>query len=131
MIRESDEECLVLIASIRDRAGETAGLAMRSETERLLFNLEARIAEAEGWRTERGEFRAESSRLHAKEAERLSEIGELRRMLAKAGEQIIALTGERDRAFAELEEARRLIEAMYVTKEVQPRGMQMSLVSGP
>lgn len=49
MTRESDEECLALIASIRDRAraGSTAGIAMRSEVERLLGNLEARIVESE------------------------------------------------------------------------------------
>ncbi len=43
MIRESDEECLKLIATIRARKGETEGLCLRSETERLLGNLEARI----------------------------------------------------------------------------------------
>jgi hypothetical protein len=34
MTRESDEECLALIATIRARKGETAGIALPSETER-------------------------------------------------------------------------------------------------
>jgi hypothetical protein len=45
MNRESDEECLKLIAEIRARMGEAAGLATGHEIARLLGNLEARIWE--------------------------------------------------------------------------------------
>jgi hypothetical protein len=104
MNRESDEECLALIASIRARAPLGAARSLRqSDIERLIDNLEARIAE----------------------------------------NQIVALIGERDRAqeendrlHAKVEEVGRQLDgrqlkAMYVAKEVKPRGMKVNLVSGP
>lgn len=46
MIRETDEECLLLIATIRDRTNTVGGLyGTNSEVVRLMGNLEARIAE--------------------------------------------------------------------------------------
>lgn len=97
MTRESDEECLALIATIRARAGATAGLAMRSETERLLDNLEARVeegaavegalplrdAEIRALRAERDNYRAETTRL--------------RGQLADLGTEFVKLTGEVER----------------------------------
>ena len=46
MTRESDADCLSLIAEIRARMGESAGLATGHEIARLLGNLEARIRES-------------------------------------------------------------------------------------
>jgi len=104
MIRESDEECLALIATIRDRAqrlvidGTHARMyGTHSETERLLGNLEARIADL--------------ARLHSRDSRELRELADicaerdgyrtenarLRGQLAELGHEFVKLTGEIER----------------------------------
>jgi hypothetical protein len=65
MIRESDEECLALIAAIKDRVGdEDFPRLAHSEVARLLGNLEARIKEAAEWVGERSALWAALDRLN-------------------------------------------------------------------
>jgi hypothetical protein len=80
MNRESDEECLKLIAEVRARV--YAGIPTPTQVERLLGNLEARIREREG-------------ALHY--APCVEEIGSLRVQLADLGIEFVKLTGEVER----------------------------------
>jgi len=97
--RESDEACLELIASIRDKS-LNAGF---DETERLLVNLEARIEEAVGrepsvvshaacWQLV-GEIRIDKEVCQAENAR-------LRGQLADLGTEFVKLTGEVERLHA-------------------------------
>ena len=104
MIRESDEECLTLIASMRER--EDLGFDFQpSDVASLLGNLEARIAEASAvdgalplrdaeirdLRAERDGYSSENLRLHAQLAaagKQLEHLGpEVVRYRMKSGEQ--------------------------------------------
>lgn len=94
MNRESDEECLKLIASIRDRAAARVSGPIRDlyassdQLERLLDNLEARIEEL--------------VRLHSRDGQTLRELA--------------AICAERDSLRSELAGAREKIERLRPRK---------------
>jgi hypothetical protein len=106
MTRESDEACLALIATIRDRAqrlvidGTHAQMyGTHSETERLLDNLEARISQMSreigftlhaGCRRMVDEMRIDREVCQAENAR-------LRVQLADLGTEFVTLTGEVER----------------------------------
>jgi len=94
MIRESDEECLALIATIRKRGGTPDGgiVAWWREYERLLDNLEARIEEGV-----HPDCLREKDRL-------VQENLRLRGQLAELGTEFVKLTGEIERLHTECEE---------------------------
>jgi hypothetical protein len=89
MIRESDEACLALIATIRDHGRLPP---MRAETDRLLDNLEARIEEGV-----HPDCLREKDRL-------VQENLRLRGQLAELGTEFVKLTGEIERLHTECEE---------------------------
>jgi hypothetical protein len=130
--RESDEECLALIATIRDRAqrlvidGTHAQMyGTHSETERLLGNLEARIEEAVGrepsvvshaacWQLV-GEIRIDKEVCQAENAR-------LRGQLADLGTEFVKLTGEVERLQTECEEKEivRSCSSLHAPKDAEP-----------
>jgi hypothetical protein len=119
--RESDEACLELIASIRDKS-LNAGF---DETERLLVNLEARIEEAVGrepsvvshaacWQLV-GEIRIDKEVCQAENAR-------LRGQLADLGTEFVKLTGEVERLQTECEEKEivRSCSSLHAPKDAEP-----------
>jgi hypothetical protein len=95
MTRESDEECLALIATIRERAG----MPFPHEVNRLLGNLEARIAEIDAVEKHHADCKRTIGDLRA-------ERDSLRSELAGAREKIERLREGECKAQAAREQAR-------------------------
>jgi hypothetical protein len=74
VIRETDEECSLLIATIRDRTNTVGGLyGTNSEVVRLMGNLESRISEKEELDRQMKEKALEMAVAHEKEQEKASD----------------------------------------------------------
>jgi hypothetical protein len=74
VIRETDDECSLLISTIRDRTNTVGGLyGTNSEVVRLMGNLEARIAEKDDRERQKKEKAREMAVAHEKEQEKSSD----------------------------------------------------------
>ena len=96
MNRDSDEECLALIATIRAASDDGRCLGY-GERERLLDNLEARIADLARLRSRDSRELRELADICAERDGYRTENARLREQLADLGTEFVKLTGEVER----------------------------------
>lgn len=131
MIREPDEECLLLIATIRDRTNSIGGLyGTNSEVVRLMGNLEARISEKEELERQKKEKALEMAVAQVKEQEKASDQATTRnpkiQTMFDLSRDIDALADELTLLRSQNDELRKQNELMRVNDRLCERSPYLS-----